>query len=115
MFVDFRRAFPSTSIETVKLVLKKRGAPESVLRLIDSLYMNASECITVNDRVTVRNNSICGLRQGCPASPSGVTVIQAVMDVVLRLIDHKLEKWRIDEKDYGPSQAFADDLGVMGA
>eukprot|EP01079_Euglenida_sp_SAG-EU17-18_P008176 gene8176-7528_t len=39
-FVDFRRAFPSTKIELVKIILHRRGVPEQavmdvVLNLLD--------------------------------------------------------------------------------
>ena len=54
-FVDFRRAFPSTKIELVMIILHRRGVPEQVLRLIDSLYAGAKERVTVNERVCVLN------------------------------------------------------------
>lgn len=68
--IDFAKAFDSISHSYIQNTLEAFGIGPNTRRRIAALQTNANSKLLINDRLSPGFNLECGVRQGCPLSPS---------------------------------------------
>jgi hypothetical protein len=108
VFVDYEKAFDSVEISFVWHALRRQGAPEQIIRLLELIYSVArSEFCIGNDSVEV--NIERGVRQGDTISPRLFT---ACLREVINGLDWSRKGIDIDGQHLS-HLAFADDIVLI--
>ena len=69
-FVDFRKAFDSVNHDLLWNKLNQYGINGSFLHSLQAMYNDFQFAVRVNNKCTPYFNVNCGVKQGCPLSPS---------------------------------------------
>ena len=69
-YVDFRKAFGSVHRDTLWELLRIRGIPEEILRLIRALYSGTESAVRHAGETSEYFLVTEGVRQGCVLAPS---------------------------------------------
>ena len=69
-FLDLKGAYDRVPRVLLWQALARLGVPDTLLAAIQSLYNNADYAISVSGRRGASARSACGVKQGCPLSPT---------------------------------------------
>ena len=69
-FVDFKKAFDSIPRELLWQKLAKYGINGQILRCLQAAYTNVTSSIRIDNELSNSFEINCGLKQGCPLSPT---------------------------------------------
>ena len=119
-FIDLKQAYDSVHPLALGAALRQHGLPRKFVDLMMSLYYSCDGRIRNYDNSETRFHGSCGLRQGCPNSP---TMFLFVVDSLIRKLDRGPACWipgvtTRDVNDHNGGQFFlqawyADDGAVM--
>ena len=83
IFVDYKGAFHALNRTTLGRVLGLFLTP-TTLRRVMCLYFDAKASVKIKNTIGPMFDLLCGLRQGCPASPSFFTITLAFVSWTFR-------------------------------
>lgn len=69
LFIDFAKAYDKVPQEGMLRKLRQAGVGGHLHRVISGLYENPKMCVRTGKRLSEQVEYLCGVRQGCPASP----------------------------------------------
>lgn len=111
LFIDYERAFDSINREYIWAVLKNRGLPSKIIKLIRAGYEGYKCRVLHKGKLSTPFEAATGVRQGCILSP---LLFLIVMDNVL-INALKDKKWGINWSLTGTLQdlEYADDVCLI--
>lgn len=102
--MDFAGAFNNVNHAYMWEVLRRRGVSEDFIRIVQSMYSNATTRIRVNGHLTVPLLLLRGIRQGCPIS---MLMFNILMAPLIRMLDRRLRGLELPRADAGADYAPA--------
>ena len=109
-FVDFQKAFDSVEHQLLWQKLARLGVSNKFLRLLQSMYGDASSAVSLNDQISPVFPCKRGVRQGCNLSPLLFCIFIADLEQTLKS-KHSGNLTLIHTKL--PLLLFADDLVLL--
>ena len=107
--LDLAKAFDTVSHESIVKALRRKEVPETVVKVITDMYIDASTKIETNKGSTGNIKIKSGVKQGCPLSPF---LFNLVIDELVERMQ-KSELGAMVNNDHIAVMAFADDLVVI--
>lgn len=109
LYVDIKSAFDSVDRSALWRILRIIGVPPKLVHLVESLHVDTSAKVRVNDVLTDSFPTTSGVRQGCVLAPA---LFCCAMDWILRRIPSLRGVQLLDQKitdfDYADDVVFVD-------
>ena len=110
-FIDLVKAFDNVSRQILWQIMKRRGYPQHLIGVLESIYKETKIVILIGDRITRSEYVNQGVRQGCSLSP---TLYNIYMDDAIRRWKQQAPLGiKIAQESYLNTILYADDQVII--